>query len=97
MVFSESIIAPYNVFEEASRWPLKLIHDHIIEDGADSVESLSSLAQVVEALLVQQDFLDDEGGHCLRELRPSLHDPQTQWDYLCLKEEANHVVVIHFD
>ncbi len=85
------------MFEEASRWFLQLVHHHVVEDCAHCVEALCSLAQVVQSLFVQKDLLDDEGGHCLRKLGPSLHNPQAQGDDLCLQQETNHIVVIHLN
>ena len=85
------------MLEETSRWLLQLVHYHVVEDGANCVEALCCLTQVVKALLIQKDLLDDEGCYSLGKLGASLHYPQAQWNDLCLQKETNHIVVIHLN
>lgn len=57
-----------------------LIHklgDHVRQHRADRVEALVSLANVLQAHVVEEDLLNDEDGNSLAELRPGLHDSQT--------------------
>ena len=62
------------MFKKA-RWRLdKLGLDHIIEDGADGEESLSSHAQIRQSIAIHQNFLNDKCGYSLRQVSPSFHD-----------------------
>ena len=62
-----------------------------------SVEPVVSLADVVEASLVQENLLKDEGGDGLAELGAALHDPQTQRDDLRGQEEVDHLLLVRLD
>lgn len=56
------------MFEETDSLLLdKLIH-HVAEDSAYSVEALVGLANVCEACIVEQDFLDDKNCNGFAEL-----------------------------
>ena len=52
------------------------------------------MADIRQTRLVQQDLLNDEDSNSLGELRPSLHDPQAERDYLRREQEVNHGRVI---
>jgi hypothetical protein len=60
--------ASYDVLEEASSLRLNKLSNHIAQDGAYGVEALIGCADVVEAIVVQQNLLDDKYGHSLAKL-----------------------------
>ena len=57
------------------------------------VAPVVGLADVVEAGLVQEDLLEDEGGHGLAQLRARLHDAETQRDDLRRQQEVDHLKI----
>lgn len=60
--------AANDMFEETDSLLLdKLIH-HVAEDSAYSVEALVGLANVCEACIIEQDFLDDKNCNGFAEL-----------------------------
>lgn len=79
------------MLEQADRLLLHQLLHHIAEDGAYSVETLVRLADVVEAHVVEENFLDNENGNSLTELTASLHDAQAQRDNLRGKEEVDDI------
>jgi hypothetical protein len=85
------------VLKESGRWLVDLAYYHVVQDCAYCKEPFCSLAKVVQTLLIKENFLDNESGHCLRELCTSLHDSQAQRDYFSLEKKADHFRIIHFD
>ena len=67
---------------------LHQLGNHVAQDGADGVEALVGGADVVEAVVVEQDLLDDEDGDGFAELRPRLHDAEAEGDDLGGEEEV---------
>ena len=65
------------------------LSDHITENGANSVESLVGLADVLQSHVVEQDLLDDEDSNGLAELRSSLHDTEAERNDLGGEEEVD--------
>ena len=65
------------------------LSDHITENGANSVESLVDLADVLQSHVVEQDLLDDEDSNGLAELRSSLHDTEAERNDLGGEEEVD--------
>ena len=55
------------------------------------------MTDVVEASLIQQYLLEDEGGHRLAQLRPRLHDSQTERNDLCGQQEVDDLLFIRLD
>lgn len=97
-ILSQSVVALDDVLEQpGARLVLDLSDHHVVEDGAHGEEALRRLAEVVQTRVIKENFLDDECRYGLTELRTSLHDPETQRYYLCLKEEADDRRVIHLD
>lgn len=70
------------MLQEANSLGLDERLDHVGEDGSDSVEALVRLTDILQSEVVEEDLLDDEDGNRLGQLRASLHDTQTQRDYL---------------
>ena len=64
------------MLEEASRLRLNELTNHIAQHGADGVKALVRCADVVEAVVIQQDLLHDENGHGLAKLGAGFHDAQ---------------------
>ncbi len=81
-----------------ARWRLdKLGLDHIVEDGADGEESLSSHAQIRQSIAIHQNFLNDKCCHRLRQVSSSLHDSQTERYNFSLEQERNDFRVVNFN
>lgn len=49
---------------------------HVAEDGADGVEALVRLTDVVESHVVEEDLLHDEDGDGFGKLAARLHDAE---------------------
>lgn len=77
------------MLKKSRRLRLDELGNHIAEDGADGVEALISGANVVEAVIIQQDLLHDEYGHRLAKLGASFHDAQAERDDLGGEEEVD--------
>ena len=85
------------MLEKSGCWFLQLRLDHVVEDRAYSKEPLCSHTEIVQAIIVQQDLLDDEGGDSLRQISATFHDPQTERYDLGLQQEVDHRWVINLD
>ena len=79
------------MLEETSGLLLHQLSHHVAENGSNSIKALVSGANIVEPVVVEKDFLNDENGNRLAELRACLHYPETEWDDLSGKEEVNHL------
>lgn len=77
------------MLEEPSRLGLNELSNHVAEDSADGVEALVGSADIVEAVIVEEDLLDDEDGHGLTKFRARLHDAQAERDDLGCEEEVD--------
>mmetsp|Transcript_15973 Transcript_15973/g.48798 ORF Transcript_15973/g.48798 Transcript_15973/m.48798 type:complete len:246 (-) Transcript_15973:516-1253(-) len=71
-VVREPEVAADDVFEQARR--RRLLRDHVVEHASDRGEAVVGLADVVEARVVREDLLHDEGGHGHGQLTAGLHD-----------------------
>jgi hypothetical protein len=70
------------------------ISDHMVQNSADlqftmvlytyCEESFSGVANVVQAIVIKQNLLDDEGSDGSGEFLTSLHDPEAEWYDLSL-------------
>lgn len=67
------------------------------EYHGDVRETVVCLADVRQAALVQQDLLQDERGDRLGQLRPGLHDPETQRYDLRRQEERDHLLLVRLE
>ena len=85
------------MFEQADSLLFHKLVDHITKNGANSVETLVSLADVGQPNVIQQDLLYDEDGHCLAELRSSFHDPEAKRYNFGGKEEIDDLRRVVFD
>ncbi len=85
------------MLEEPGSLLLDQLGDHIAQDGADGIEALVGGADVVQAVVVQQDLLDDKDGDGLAKLRAGLHDAQAKGDDLSREEKVNHLrrIILH--
>ncbi len=65
-VFGQAAVAFHDVFCQAVVLLVVVdqLFQHAVEDCGDCEETLDCGADVVEAFLVAEDFLDDEGGDC---------------------------------
>lgn len=65
------------------------LSDHITENGANSVESLVGLADILQSHVIKQDLLNDEDSNGLAKLRSSLHDTEAERNDLSGQEEVD--------
>lgn len=65
--------------------------NHVAENGPNSIESLVGGTDVVQPVVVQQDLLNNEDGNSLAELGASLHDSETEGNYLGSQEEVDNL------
>ena len=82
------------MLQQSLTWILAQLYDHLAQNHSNMREPVVGLTDVVEAGLVQQDLLEDEGGHSLAQLGAALHDPQTQRDDLRGEEEVDHLLLV---
>ena len=82
------------MLEQSDGLALDELVDHVGQNRPDRVETLVRLADVGEPEVVEQDLLDNEDGDRLGQLRPSLHDPQTERDDLGRQQKVDHVRVV---
>ena len=61
------------------------------------VEALGRDADIVQASVVQQYFLQDESGDSLRKFWPKFHYFEAQRYDLSLQKERDDVGIVHFD
>lgn len=89
--------APDDMFQEPCRLLLNQLVDHVAQNRPNGVEPFIGCAYVVEAIVVQKYFLDDEYGHRLAQFRASLHDPETEGDNFRRQEEVDHLrrIILH--
>lgn len=85
------------MLEQAHSLLLNKLINHVGQDGADGVESLVSLADVLQAQVVEQDLLHNEDCDSLAELTARLHDTKAEWDDLGCEQEVDNLaaVVLH--
>ena len=90
-VITQAQEAAHHVLQEPRGLLLDQLSNHIAQNCTDGVEPLVGSANVVQAVVVQQDLLHDEDGDRLAELRAGLHDAQAKGDDLGGKEEVDHL------
>lgn len=79
------------VFQQPIRPLIHQVLHHITQHAAHGVKPLVSLADIIQAHVVEQDLLHDEDGDRLAELGAGLHDAEAERDDLGGKEEVDHV------
>ena len=85
------------MLQQPHRLLIHELRDHIREHGAYSVETFVRLTDVLEAHVVEKDFLDDEDRDRLAEFRPGLHNTETERDDLGGQEEVNDFGAVVLD
>ena len=83
--------AAHNMLQQARRLLFNQLQNHIAEDSTNSIESLVSGTNIVEAVVVQEYFLNNEYGNRFAQLRPGFHDPKAQWNDLSREEEVDDI------
>lgn len=78
------------MLKETSGLLLHQLGDHVAEDRADSVKALVGGADVVQAIVVQQNLLYNEDGHRLAQFGAGFHNSETKRDYLSGQKEIDH-------
>ncbi len=70
--------AAHDVLKQSCGLLLNELSDHIAQHSSHSIEALIGGADIVEAIIVKQNLLDDEDGHSFTKLRTSFHDTKTE-------------------
>jgi len=73
-IIAQAEITPDNVLEESDGLSLNELIYHITQHSSDSVEAFIGMADIGEAGLVKEDFLDNKDGNSFGELGACLHD-----------------------
>lgn len=89
--------APDDVLQESDRLLVDQLSDHVAKDGANSVETLVSLTDVLKTHVVEQDLLNDENGDGFAKLGTSLHNAKTERDDLGGEKEVDDLRGIVLD
>lgn len=79
------------MLQEPSRLLFDKLAHHVAQHCPDRIESLVCGANIVEAVVVEQNLLDNENRHRLAELGPRLHDAKTQRNDLGGQQEVDHL------
>lgn len=85
------------MLEQTSRLLLHQLRNHVAQHRPHGVETLVRGADVVEAVIVQQNLLNDEDGNRLAKFRACLHDTKAKRDNLCGQEEVDDLGGIVLD
>ena len=74
----------------------QLVH-HVAQHRPNRIKALVCRTDVVQAVIVEKNLLDNEDGDSLTELGSSLHDAQAEWNNLGSKEEIDHIraIILH--
>lgn len=81
--------APNDMLQEPDGLLIDQLGHHVAQHSSNRIESLVCLANVLQAHVVKQDFLDNENRNCLAELRAGLHDTKAKWNDLGGEEEVD--------
>ena len=76
---------------------LHQLRNHIAQDRSHSIESLICGADVVQSMIIEENLLDDEDGHCFAELRTGFHYSKAQRNDFCGQQEVDDIRRIVFD
>mmetsp|Transcript_9584 Transcript_9584/g.24525 ORF Transcript_9584/g.24525 Transcript_9584/m.24525 type:complete len:245 (+) Transcript_9584:56-790(+) len=87
-------VAPNDVLEQPDGGLLSEQLHHTPQDGADGEEPRGGGAHVVEAHLVEENLLNDEGRHRLGQLASHLHRPQAERDYFRREQKVDDLRVV---
>ena len=82
VVVGETEIAADDVLQETYRGVQMHCVEHIGEDGRDGVETLCGGADVIEAHVIEQNFLHDEGSYGLGPVVNGKHENHNECDEL---------------
>lgn len=96
-IVAETQVTSYNMLEESAGGLLDELIDHVRKDRGDGIEAFVCLANVIEAGVVHEDFLDNEDGDCFGKLGARLHDAEAEGDDFGLQEEIDDFDRVVFD
>ena len=85
------------MLQEPDRLLVNELSDHVTKNGANSVESLIGLADVLQSHVIEQDLLNDEDSNGLAEFRSSLHDTEAERDDFRGEEEVDDLCGVILD
>ena len=94
--------APDNMFQQPLRRLLFDTFHNVIKHTANlnnpyRVQSIKSLAQVIQSVLIIQNLLDNKSRDSLAELAASVHDPQAQRNDFSVDQKVDHFWIICLD
>lgn len=74
----------------------QLVH-HVAQHRPNRIEALVCRTDIVQAMIVEKNLLDNEDGDSLAELGSSLHNAQAERNDLGSKEKIDHIraIVLH--
>lgn len=77
-----------------------LVHQlrhHVGQHGANSVEALVGLADILQPHVIKQNLLDNEDGDGLAKFTARLHNTEAQRDDLSREEEVDNIAAVVLD
>ena len=74
--------AAHDVLKQSSCLLLHELADHVAENRANRIETFIGGTDIVKTVVIEENFLHDEDGHCLAQLGACLHDAKTKGYYL---------------
>lgn len=77
------------MLQQTHRLLFNKLVDHVGKNSSNSVESLVSLTDVLQAEVIEQDLLDDEDSDRLAEFATCFHDAQAERDDLSCEKEVD--------
>lgn len=81
--------APDYMLKQPCSLLLHQLANHVAEDSADSVEALVRGTDVVQAIVIEQNLLNDEDGNSLGQLGAGFHNPQAEGNDFSRQEEVD--------
>lgn len=85
------------MLKQSHRLLVHELRNHITQHRANGIESLVRLADVLQPHVIEQDLLYDEDGDCLAQLRPGLHDTETEGDDFGGEQEVDDFGAVVLD
>lgn len=82
------------MLEQSHRLGLDQILDHDLQHINDGIEPLVGVANIIQAHLVEQNFLNNKNSDRLGKLGAMLHDPKAQRNDFGGEEEVDHLHVV---
>jgi len=85
------------MFKEPGRLLLDKLRYHVAQNCPDGIEALIGGADIVQPVVIKQNFLHNENGHRLAKFRPSLHNSEAEGNDLGSEKEVDNLGRIVLD